>query len=188
MNKIMRPRGNGKCERSVVRHRAEAFRVWHYSRDHAEFIGATSNEVKLAVSYGLERTITDLDNAAACLVGALLGRRLLSLRCAQSDQYKHGLSISIRRRPDWECQHRRRMRNSVGSCRYAQNSLALLRCRVHPGCRIVRVVDAFQRTPPLKSTRSRAQADRERVYRNLSDYCRIHPVPGFFQPRRRKVL
>src|ERR1700749_4804786 len=174
MNKIMRPRGNGKCERSVVRHRAEAFRVWHYSRDHAEFIGATSNEVKLAVSYGLERTITDLDNAAACLVGALLGRRLLSLRCAQSDQYKHGLSISIRRRPDWESQHRRRMRNSVGSCRNTENHLALLRCSVHPDRSVQPVVNAFQRSPPLKPTRSAAQADHARVYRNRSDCCRIH--------------
>ena len=134
----------------------------------------------LAVSYGLERTITDLENAAACLVGPLLWRRLLSLRCAQSDHFKHGLSISIRRRPDWECQHRRRMRNSVGSCRHAENHLALLRCSVRPGYRSQHVVNAFQRSPPLKPTRSAAQADRERVYRNLSDYCRIHPVPVFF--------
>src|ERR1700749_2033032 len=152
MNKIMRPRGNGKCERSVVRHRAESFRVWLYSRPPAEFIGSPSNEVKLAVSYGLERTITDLENAAACLVGALLWRRLLSLCCAQSDQYKHGLSISIRRRPDWECQHRRRMRNSVGSCRHAENHLALLRCSVNPGRRIRREVNQY--SSPLKPTRS----------------------------------
>ena len=50
------------------------------------------------------------------------------------------------------------------------------------------VTSIAQRSPPLKPKRSAAQADRERIYRDLSDYRRLHPVPRFLQPRRSKVL
>src|SRR5271165_2782445 len=74
----------------------------------------------------LGRTRADLEDDAGVVFCALLRWGLLSLRCAHSDRFLHGLSIAVRAGADCRGPYWRRIRHWLGLCRHSKDHMAVL--------------------------------------------------------------